>query len=186
MEKRAGRNLLMGGYLLSLYIFEILFVVCAYIQNEILLYVSLVFAIISLPLLALNIVYALIKIGKPFEDSLTFGFVTKLCAIPFFLLNFFLCFILLAGFLNPWLLIGVPLVLALEIGMTYLVLIATSINSVIYLIRKMISKEIPLDVGAFNVVLHLFFVLDVFSSLYLFIKYRNGVAGLEESNKELK
>lgn len=128
----------------------------------------------------LNVVYAITKFSHPFEDTIRFTFITKMVAIPFFCLNFFICFIVLAGFMNPWLLIGVPLVLALEIGMTYLVLIATSSHMVVYLANKLFAREVSLECGLMNIVLHLFFVFDVFSSLYLFIKFRNGITSKEE------
>ena len=96
--------------------------------------------------------------------------IVKLALIPWYVLNFYLCIMLIAGFLNPWLMLATPIVAAILICSTYIYMLATSLPDIAYLIRTLIKKKIRIKTSLVFAVIFLFiFCLDIIGGLMFYI-----------------
>ena len=115
-----------------------------------------------------NGICALLSVFKDHENPTKTVLAIKLAAIPWYVANFYFWIGLAAGFLNPFLLIGLPIVIALGVVLTYFVMLSTSLYSIAYLIRglkkKMFSARPAFAPAA---VFHFIFCLDVAGALWL-------------------
>jgi len=97
--------------------------------------------------------------------------ISKLALIPWFIANFYFCALMLAGTLNPFLLIVAPVVFIIEVSVTYLLMITISIIDLAFVINKLKGKELVINKYLFFINILLFiFCLDVLGSILLYIK----------------
>ena len=99
--------------------------------------------------------------------------VIKLALIPFYIVNFYTWLLIVGGFANPWLMIGIPLVMFLGVSFTYLTLIVTSIYNIAYMLRTHKYKERNLAPLVVHIFLQLFFISDIVSSIILYCKNKS-------------
>lgn len=96
----------------------------------------------------------------------------KIGTVPFFVLNFLLWMSILGLVMifpgGIFSIIFIPLL----VGMTYMVLIVTSSSTFSVLIYCYKAKKISLAMFILHLIMQLIFVVDVFSSVYLYIKLR--------------
>lgn len=112
-------------------------------------------------------ILALIHSVKPAPHPFRDGLVFKLVMIPFFIINFYLCGLLLAGLLNPWLAWSVFGVIPLVIFLTYLVLLVTSSYSLGMMIRALVVTKTNRKRYGWQIALHFIFVADVISAFVI-------------------
>lgn len=112
-------------------------------------------------------ILALIRSVKPAPHPFRDGLVFKLVMIPFFIINFYLCGLLLAGLLNPWLAWSVFGVIPLVIFLTYLVLLVTSSYSLGMMIRTLVVTKTNRKRYGWQIALHFIFVADVISAFVI-------------------
>ena len=99
--------------------------------------------------------------------------IIKLAAIPWYAVNFYFWVGLASGFLNPFLLIALPLVIALGVVLTYFVMLSTSLYSIAYLIRGLKKQMFPVrPVYVPAAVFHFIFCLDVVGAIWLRVLLR--------------
>ena len=139
-----------------------------------LIYCSAGIGFIALIMSFIIIITGLFQIGKPIEGTYKATMLYKTTLIPFFVVNFALCAItilvmmhpLLLYFLGTFFLAAVFIVLPSSIILTYISMLATSINSIGYMLNKVIyGKQWILIL---HIVLHLVFVADVVSSVVVY------------------
>ena len=94
--------------------------------------------------------------------------IIKLTLIPWFLLNFLKWSAYVLGMLNPFLMIGIPLVIALGVLMTYFLMVATSANNIFYIIRS-IPKSNNKALLIVSLIFHFVFCLDVAGSIMIYV-----------------
>ena len=110
---------------------------------------------------------------KPKDPTKTV-MISKLVLIPWFIVNFYFCVLLFAGTLNPFLLILSPIVFAIEVSITYLLMITISIIDLAFVINKLKEKELTINKYLVFVNILLFiFCLDVLGSILLYKKMKS-------------
>lgn len=169
----------MSLYVACLYLFDIGFWVALFTEIAPLFYVGVAFGVLSFPLLGIIVALSIFKFAVPDTDSLKFSLIFKLIMIPFFCSNFVICLIVVVGFVNVWLIWSLPVVLAVVIALTYLCVVASSAFAVSYIARKTIEGKIDMQTAIINIILHFTFVLDVISSIYMYMKYARGAKNIE-------
>ena len=130
----------------------------------------LVLLILVSPLCLLTAITSIVSIFKGNESPAKTTMIIKLALIPWYVLNFYLCIMLIAGFLNPWLMLATPIVAAILICSTYIYMLATSLPDIAYLIRLLIKKKIRIKTSLVFAVIFLFiFCLDIIGGLMFYI-----------------
>ena len=130
----------------------------------------LVLLIIVSPLCLLTAITSIVSIFKGNKSPAKTTMIVKLALIPWYVLNFYLCIMLIAGFLNPWLMLAAPVVAALLMCSTYIYMLATSLPDIAYLIRLLIKRKIRIKASVVFAIIFLFiFCLDVIGGLMFYL-----------------
>ena len=114
-----------------------------------------------------NIVLSVISIFKGEGDPSKTVRTVKLALIPWYVLNFAMCVIMVALMFNPFMMIGIPVVIGLGMGLTYFLMLGTSLPNVAYYLRRaFVTKEEQIS-GArvATIILHFIFCLDVIGGI---------------------
>ena len=128
------------------------------------LIIFLVLSVLLLPVCVLLAVFSIISIfkGEEKESPSKITMIIKLALIPWYILNFVLCAVLLSGFLNPFLMLAIPLAMAIMSVVTYIYMIATSLPDIAYFINRLIKRKIRISGGIIVSIVFLFiFCLDI-------------------------
>lgn len=123
-----------------------------------------------------NIVVGLLQLGVPKQPVFGAVMVAKLCLIPFFIVNFVLCLLLVAGFLNPFLAWSLVLVVPLMIGLTYAALLVTSSYAICYTVRQLRTGQRTLGERLIYIVALLLFAVDNVAAVLLYVRERKHIA----------
>ena len=112
----------------------------------------------------------------------------KFALIPWYVLNFAMCAVIVAIMLNPFMLIGIPVAIAILAGTAYFFMLSTSLPDVAYYLRRVfIKKEEPLTSNRVVTVVCLFiFCLDVIGGISFYRQNKRAQlsAGAAPSEKE--
>jgi uncharacterized membrane protein len=136
------------------------------------LLIFLIGSFVFLPFYIVNTIFGIIEIFKDSVNPLKMTFIIKLIHIPWYCINFFIIFLLIAGMLNPFLMLGIPFVLIISWFLTYVYMVSSGIHSVAYIIHKMKQREIKPNVLAiFALVFNFIFCLDLVGSIILYALY---------------
>lgn len=111
-------------------------------------------------------------INNPQKISYKFIMVSKLILIPYFVINFVQCFLLIAGFLNPFLFLSLIVIVPMLIGLTYISMLPTTIASTFLTISSVSNKKIEFEKIIVWQVLEYLFVIDVISSVIIYCKFK--------------
>lgn len=123
-----------------------------------------------------NIAFAVLHIFLPQQPVFGSIMVAKLCLIPFFVIHFIFCLLIVAGFLNPFLAWSLLFVVPMMIGLTYAVLIVTSAYTIGYMIYRLRTKQTTLQAEIAYIIAHLVFVADTVASVLLYVRERKRAA----------
>lgn len=127
-----------------------------------------------LPLCLANAIVALIGLFRGTYNPCKTTMVVKLALIPWYIINFMICCFLVVGFLNPWLMLAAPIVLCILVGITYLLMLSTSIFDISYIINKLIKREVKTKGIVITSMIFLFmFCLDILGSILLHFNTKN-------------
>ena len=136
----------------------------------ILILVSLILSILVFLVSIVNAVFAGVSIFKGEESPTKTSMIVKLLLIPWYVMNFFFGFVLVAGFLNPWLFLAIPVLLAILIGSTYLFMLSTGLPDIAYIIRRGWTEKIkPSGLTGAGLVLLFLFCLDIVGAILIHI-----------------
>lgn len=127
---------------------------------------SILMAVV-IPICIANVVLSVISIFKGDADISKTVMKVKLALIPWYALNFAMCFIIVALMLNPFTMVGIPVVVALLLVGTYLCMAITSLPDLAYYLRRVfIKREEPIASNrVFTVVCLFIFCLDVIAGI---------------------
>lgn len=121
-----------------------------------------------LALTIFNISFVSIFLRKTIDET-KFVMIYKIVAIPWFVANYVLCVLMMAAFLNPFLMLAIPFVIAILSSSTYLCMISTSMMDVGYEIsafRRRIIK--PNAFIIISMVLGFIFCLDLLGAIFIY------------------
>ena len=125
----------------------------------------------TIPLCGASLVVALTNLAVDVSNPVKTAMIVKLCLVPWYIVNFLICATLVVGLLNPWLVLTVPVIVLIEVGVTYILMLSTSLHSVAYTVRKHISNKTKPDAFTLvSMILQAFFCLDVIGAIMLYIK----------------
>ena len=137
-----------------------------------LLIATLVLTALMVPVCIANIALSIISIFKGDVDVSKTVMKVKLALIPWYVMNFTMCVVFVAVLFNPFMMIGIPFVIAFFVVTTYFCMLATSLPDVGYYIRRvLIKKEEQISAGRVLTIICLFiFCLDVVGSILFYAK----------------
>ena len=135
-----------------------------------LLITALVLMILMIPICIVNVVVSIrsaIKGVDPTKTTMT----VKLCLIPWYALNFFIGYVFVSIFLNPFMMIAIPVIIALLVASTYILMLSTSVGDIAYLVRTIVKKDRDVRPSMIIAGILLFiFCLDVVGAIILYCK----------------
>ncbi|MCI8435087.1 MAG: hypothetical protein HFK10_03900 [Clostridia bacterium] len=123
-----------------------------------------------------NIAFAVLQIFLPQQPVFGSIMVAKLCLIPFFIIHFVFCLLIVAGFLNPFLAWSLLFVVPMMVGIAYAVLFVTSAYTIGYMIYRLRTKQTTLQAEIAYIIAHLVFVADTVASVMLCMRERKQSA----------
>lgn len=110
-----------------------------------------------------NIVFAVISIFKGETDPSKTVLKVKLALIPWYVINFVMCVVIVAVLSNPFMMLGIPAVIGLSLCMTYFFMLGTSLADVANYLRKVYveKSEKPSKSRIVTVICLFIFCLDI-------------------------
>ena len=129
-------------------------------------------AVLYVGALVLELRSCIVFILKPGENAVSYQDILcfKIAMFPYFAINFILCVCLVAGFLNPFLIAGLFVLIPVLVGLTYCPMVYFSIVSAVKTLRIISEKKEGNGAILFWQVLEFFFVVDVLAAIVLYIK----------------
>lgn len=163
-----------------LYISELCFVIViplTYVDESgsiirTLLLTKFILDIVTLNIAFVVIILSFITILKRDYNPTKYTMVIKLILIPFYALNFVEWSLYVAGMLNPFLMLAIPVVIFLGMCYTYLIMISTSLCDLIYAIKHFKDDNKKLVITSF--VFLFMFCFDVIGSIMLYMSTKNN------------
>lgn len=128
--------------------------------------------IISLTIVIISVIAS--AKGKD-EDMTKFTLIIKLAAIPWFVANYVMWFLLVLGMLNPILFLAIPITIALSMTGTYVLMMSSSLNNIVPLIGKVKRKEIKLKpLLMIGIIFQFIFCLDILGAIFVMISNKTN------------
>ena len=135
-----------------------------------LLIAALVLTILLFPLCVANIVLAGFSVLYGDFDPRKTTMSVKLALIPWYVLNVVIGLAFVGILANPFMMVAIPVALAVLIGTTYFYMIATSFPNVAFIIKGFVKQKKPATAATIvSLVFSFIFGLDIIGSL---IAYR--------------
>ena len=130
--------------------------------NQGLLIAFLVLSALVFPICILNTVFPIISIFKGDYNPSKTTMIVKLALIPWYIMNYVMCGFIVAGCLNPFLMLAIPIIICIASVVTYIYMVTTSLYDVAYFIRGLIKKRIKVSAIYIVSLIFLFiFCLDI-------------------------
>ncbi len=132
---------------------------------------------VMVPICLLNAVVS-VKSAVKGEDPTKVTVTAKLALIPWYVINLAVCFVFASIFFNPFMLVALPVVIALCVFVTYALMLTTSIGDIAFFVKKKLKNDPSVRTATVVAVVFLFiFCLDVIGAIML---YRQSKAPAEE------
>ena len=136
--------------------------------SKILLLATAVLTALMMPVCLLNIVVSFKSTIKDGIDPSRATMVAKLCLIPWYALNFLIGAVFVGIMFNPFMMIGIPIVLAIFIPTTYFLMFSTSFGDIAYFVYNAKKNGRLTPAIIVGVVFLFIFCLDVIGAIILF------------------
>lgn len=105
------------------------------------------------------------KIEKSIVKSL---FIEKLILIPWFITNFIMWSVMVSGFLNPFLMIGIPIVIIIGTCTTYGYFLIINLNMIVYVITRFKRNHKKLSgLALMAIIFQFIYILDLIGDIIL-------------------
>ena len=145
-----------------------------------LLIATLVLMALMVPICVINVVFSLKSALKDEVDPTKATMISKLALIPWYVLNFLICLVFVGIFFNPFMMVGIPILIALTVGVTYALMLCTSVGDIAYYVKKILRKDEDVNTRTIVAVVFLFiFCLDIVGAIIL---YRQSQKSKEEQS----
>ena len=123
--------------------------------------------LLAFPIFVLSII-TIFK--KEIVDSTKLIMILKLALIPWYIANFVLWGLLVAGMFNPFLMIGIPIVITISAIGTYVLMFSSSIVNVCTIIGELKNKTLkPSGLLIAGMALQFIFCLDGLGAVFTYI-----------------
>lgn len=138
---------------------------------EVLFVIGFAALALMIPVCIVSLVFACLHFTRINASPLTTAMIVKLCLIPWYILNFLICGSFVVGFLNPWLIMAIPILIAVEVFTTYIFMLSTGIHSIAYTIKYLAFHKIkPSAQIIIALIFHFIFCLDIVGAIMLNIE----------------
>ena len=135
--------------------------------------VYVILSIVLIPVCITNMILSLVSIKKSDKNPSLLMLILKCVLIPWFVLNFAICGVLVLGMLNPFLLWAMPIVVSILVFSTYLCMVTTSLPDVAYFAGKLRKREARMTTQYVLPIVFMFiFCMDAIGALIFFISSR--------------
>ncbi len=135
---------------------------------SILLIMGVVFTFVALFIGFLGLAFGVFNSSRDTVDPTTSTMVCKLALIPWYVANFLFWLILIAGFCNPWLIFGMPLIIVTGVCITWLYVALGSAQNIAYVWREVRMRRLEVTSALIlAIVFHFIFVFDVVGAIML-------------------
>lgn len=132
--------------------------------------IGLILTLVVFPICIVNAIMSLVSMFKGSENPSKVTMIIKLALIPWYIMNFHLCTMLVLGFLNPWLFIAAPLVVFILVSSTYCYMLATSLPDIAFFFHKLIKRETKIRAPFVVSIVFMFcFCLDIIGGIIFYI-----------------
>ena len=166
-----------GMYLMHLPLYATLIIIHIAMDDRLqgdlihgLLIASFVMMLIMIPLSIVNAALtaaSALKGNDPTKPTM----VAKLSLIPWYALNLVIGFVFVSIFFNPFMMIAIPLVIALLVASTYLLMLSTSVGNIAYAVHSIRKGGVKASVLV-GVVFSFIFGLDVIGAIILYKEFK--------------
>ena len=134
---------------------------------------SIVCSLLTLPLSIVSFIFSLIQKNEN-QKLLKTSMIVKLVLIPYYVINFIYCFVLIAVAGNPWMMIGIPFIIFISFFNTYCSVLSTSLHSFVFVLKYLIKNKIkPNPATIVGLVFHFFFCIDVIGGILLCLGFKD-------------
>lgn len=130
---------------------------------------ALPFGFASFVLEIFNVVFGFKASERTREATAKTVLICKSVLIPFFIVNFTLCALFLAAFLNPFLLWAIPAVISVCSVLTYFAVFASSAYNLGDIRRRIKNRETTWQNMLAHIIFHVLFVFDLAGSVWYFV-----------------
>ncbi len=135
---------------------------------------------ILLLLCVINIILGAVSTLHEVKDSSMTVMICKIIQIPWFIMNFVFCLIMIILMINPFLLIAAPIVLLLSVLSTYLFMFSSSSLDIFYLAKS--RKFYHSSMNLLSFIFLFIFVLDVVGSILIYHSLKSEKKVLQQEN----
>lgn len=116
----------------------------------------------------LCLVFGVVNVFRESADPTKSTLICKLCLVPWYVVNFVFCALVVAGFCNPWLLVGIPVVIAVGCCLTWWTMFCTGVANLSYVVLLLRQGKLQVDTKlVLAIVFHFVFVLDIVGAFLL-------------------
>ena len=134
----------------------------------ILLIMGVVFTFVAMFIGFLGLAFGVFNSMRDSADPTNATMVCKFLLIPWYVANFLFWLILMAGFCNPWLILGVPLIIVLGVCITWTYVALGSAHNLAYVWREVRTRRLEVTSGLIlAIVFHFIFVFDIVGAIML-------------------
>ena len=136
--------------------------------------VYVILSIILIPVCIASVIFSIVSIRKGDNKNPSLLMLILKCALmPWFVINFIICGVLVLGTLNPFLILAMPIIVCILVFCTYLCMVTTSLPDVAYFIGKLRNKEARMmPQYVLPIVFMFIFCMDAIGALIFFITSR--------------
>ena len=121
-----------------------------------------------------GLVLSLIWIRKRTDPPYRITLIVKLVLIPWYGFNFYYAFCFVAGSLNPFLMVFIPVEIVIAVCVTWFLMVLTGVQSVIHALKTLIGRRRkPSPAVIAGIVMHFIFVADVVGAFLLDRAFRD-------------
>ena len=123
-----------------------------------------------------NIVLSVVSVFKGETDMSPTVMKVKLALIPWYVINFVMGVVIVAILFNPFMIIGIPVVIGILAGIAYFCMLATSLPNVGLYLRKVFVKKEELIAAprVLPIIFHFIFCLDVVGSIIFYVQNKKA------------
>ena len=140
--------------------------IASFVMMLIMIFVCIVNAVVSL--------VSALRGNDPTRSTM----IAKLSLIPWYVLNFFIGFVFVSIFFNPFMMIAIPIVIALLIGSTYVLMLSTSLGNIVYAVRS-IKQGGAKPAVIVGVVFSFIFCADIIGAIILYKEFKKVPAQVQ-------
>lgn len=128
---------------------------------------ALVLMAVVAVLAAVNAILSVIAIARGDEDHSKTVMKVKLWLIPWYVINFFMCVVILGIFFNPFMIFAAPVGIGILMGTAYFFMLTTSLPNVAHYVRKVLVNKTEQITArrVITIICHFIFCLDVIGAI---------------------